>query len=135
MPIFIYLRRQHEEAISELERALALDPNDPSCNSLMGVVLYYTGKPKEAVDFLNRAMRLDPHNPGRYLIFLGVAQFCMGNLEEAATLIEKGIRLNPDMSGFTGLLAATYGLLGREKEARAALEIFKKGWVGEPDYH
>ncbi len=87
---FYLYRRQHEEAVSELERAITLDPNDPSCNALMGRASYFIGKPKEAVGFINRAMRLDPHNPARYLVILGTAQFCMGNLEEAATLRWKG---------------------------------------------
>ena len=125
----IYLfRRQHEEAISELEGALVLDPSDPSIYQDMGLALIYSGKPKEAVDFLNRGMRLDPHNPARYLIFLGEAQFCMGNLEEAANLIEKARRINPEMTGSNARLAVIYGLLGRQKDARAALEIYLKEW-------
>jgi TolB-like protein/Flp pilus assembly protein TadD len=124
------LRRQHEEAVSELERALVLDPNDPSIYQDMGLVLNFSGKPKEAVDFLNRGMRLDPHNPARYLIFLGMAQFCMGNLEEAANLIEKARRINPEMTGSFSYLAVIYGLLGRQKDARAALETYIKVWGG-----
>jgi adenylate cyclase len=122
------LRRQHEEAVSELERALVLDPNDPSIYQDMGVVLNYSGKPREAVDFLNRGMRLDPHNPARYLIFLGAAQFCMGNLEEAASLMEKARRINPEMTGSNAWLAVIYGLLGRQKDARAALDRYIKEW-------
>jgi hypothetical protein len=75
-------------------------------------------------------MRLDPHNPARYLIFLGVAQFCMGNLEEAANLIEKARRLNPEMTGSFSWLAVIYGLLGRQKEAHTALETYIKVWGG-----
>jgi adenylate cyclase len=119
-------RRQHEEAVSELERALVLDPSDPSIYQDMGFASIYSGKPKEAVDFLNRGMRLDPHNPARSLVILGTAQFCMGNLEEAASLIEKGIRINPELTGATSWLAVIYGLLGRQKDARAALETFIK---------
>ena len=124
------LRRQHEEAVSELERALVLDPNDPSIYQDMAMVLNFSGKPKEAIDFLNRGMRLDPHNPAGHLNRLGVAQFCMGNLEEAANLIEKGIRINPESTGTFSYLAVIYGLLGRQKEAREALETFIKEWGG-----
>jgi len=124
------LRRQHDEAVSELERALVLDANDPSIYQDMGVVLNFSGRPKEAIDFLNRGMRLDPHNPTRYLIFLGVAKFCLGNLEEAAALIEKARRLNPEITGSTSWLAVIYGLLGRQKEAREALKTYIKVWGG-----
>jgi len=128
--LMYWLRRQHEEAVSELERALVLDPNDPSIYQDMGMVLNFGGKPKEAIDFINRGMRLDPHNPARYLTSLGVSQFCMGNLEEAANLIEKGRRINPESTGTFSFLAVIYGLLGRQKEARAALETFIKEWGG-----
>ncbi|MBN2034657.1 MAG: hypothetical protein JW836_15405 [Deltaproteobacteria bacterium] len=124
-------RRQHEEATFELERALALDPNNPAILSAMGGMRIFGGRPREAVDFINRAIRLDPLNPGRYLYLLGYVQFCMGNLEEAAGLIEKGLRINPDLTLSASWLMATYGLLGKEKEARAALEIYNKGWAGE----
>ena len=124
--------RQHDVALSELERALALDPNNPSSNSGMGNALYFSGKPKEAVDFTKRAMRLDPHNSGAYLSQLGNAQFCMGNLEEAATLFERGRRLKPEIWAGEPWLISIHGLLGREKEARLGLDTFRKKW-GEAD--
>ena len=92
-------RRQHKEAISELERALSLDPNDPSCLQSMGFTLSMAGRPKEAIEYINRGMRLDPQNPSRYLALLGMAHFCMGELAEAAALIEKALRLNPENVG------------------------------------
>ena len=125
-------RRQHEEAVSELERALALDPNNPATYAAMGHTLYYSGRPTEAVDFINRAIRLDPLNPGRYLYLLGCAQFCMGNIEEGAALIEKAFRINPDLTRSAPWAMAANGLLGKEKEARAALEIYKKGRRAPP---
>ncbi|MBU1208274.1 MAG: tetratricopeptide repeat protein [Proteobacteria bacterium] len=88
-------RRQHQEAILEMERALALDPNDPVSLYNRGNALTYAGRPQEAIEFLKRGMRLDPHNPSRYLAGLGRAHFCMGELEEAVGLYEKAMRLNP----------------------------------------
>jgi len=125
-------RRQHEEAVFELDRAIAMEPNNPASYAAMGHTLSLSGRPREAVDFINRAIRLDPLNPSHYLYLLGGAQFCMGNLEEAATLIEKGLRINPELTRAASWLTATYGLLGRKKEARAALEIYKKGREAAP---
>jgi adenylate cyclase len=124
--------RQHDMAVSEVERALGLDPNSPSSNQGMGVVLFFSGKPKEAVEFTKRAMRLDPHNPAPYYDQLGSAQFCMGNLEGAVTLFEKGRRLKPDTWAREPWLISMQGFLGREKEARLALDTFRKKW-GEVD--
>jgi Tfp pilus assembly protein PilF len=128
-------RRQHQEAISEMERGLALDPNDPACHLQMGLALIMAGRPKDAVEFLKRGMRLDPHNPSRYLAVLGHAHFCMGELEEAAGLYEKAMRLNLEFaSSWACWLGATYALLGRDQEARAALETnpVRKAWGDHP---
>jgi tetratricopeptide (TPR) repeat protein len=118
--------RQHQEAISELERGLSLDPNDPVSHLYMGYALTLAGKPKDGVEFLKKGIRLDPHNPSRYLIFLGVAHYCMGEVEEAVRLIEKAFRLNPEnSSSWVGWLASFYTAVGRDQEARALIETLK----------
>ena len=49
-------RRQRQEAISELERDLALAPNDPACHFNMGYFLTLASKSKDAIEFLKRGM-------------------------------------------------------------------------------
>jgi adenylate cyclase len=121
-------RRQHQEAILEAERALALDPNNPTSLYHMGIALTYAGRPKDAVEFFKRGGRLDPHNPSRYLAGLGRAHFCMGELEEAVGLYEKALRLNPETAPLAWgcCRAAFYALLGRDQEARSMFETIKK---------
>jgi adenylate cyclase len=126
---FCHFQRQHEEAISELQKALALDPNNPGSHALMSRVLSLASRPKEAIDFARRGMRLDPHNPILYLINLSTAEFCMGHLEEAAALAERVLRLNPEID--VNLFVSIDGLLGREERARAALDNRRKSWWGE----
>ena len=119
-------RRQHEEAILELERGLALDPNDPVCHLYMGYALTLAGKPKDGVEFIKKGMRLDPHNLSRYLIFLGVAHYYMGDLEEAVSLVEKAFRLNPENApSWAAWLASFYASVGRDQEARSTIEATK----------
>jgi TolB-like protein/class 3 adenylate cyclase/Flp pilus assembly protein TadD len=122
------LRRQYEQAIGEAKRAIALDPNDPSCHESFGWTLIMAGRPSEAVDFIKKGMRLDPHNPARYLYLLGLAHFAMGQLEEAVTSIQKALRLNPERLEMATPLAAAYAHLGLDKRARAALDNYRKGW-------
>jgi len=124
---FYLYRRQHEEAVSELERAIRLDPNDPYSNALMGNTLLVMGKPREAVDFLNRAMRLDPQNPSFYLSRLGAAQFCMGNLKEAVNLLERALRLNPELSPMiTGFLASPIACSGGSRTPALHWKLIRK---------
>jgi adenylate cyclase len=118
-------RRQHKEAISEEELGLALDPNNPQCLFDMGRILYLSGRPKEGIEYVNKRWRLDPRSRYVYLIALGWAHFCMGEIAEAATFMEQAQRLNPE-SPLTIVLAAFYADLGRDQDARAMVEMSTK---------
>jgi tetratricopeptide (TPR) repeat protein len=119
--------RQHDEAISQLEKALTLDPNDPACLAAMSRVLSYSGRPAEGLEYAKDAMRLDPLNPGRYLAYMGIAYFCMGEWQETVTVIEKALKLNPELRAFAGYLASAYAHLGRDDESKAAAQTFRRG--------
>jgi TolB-like protein len=128
-------RRHHEDAIAEAERAIALKPNDSSAHVVMASALIFSGRSKEAIDFLKRAKRLDPHNPARYLLLLGLAQFCMGQLEEAVARIERGLTYNPDLRSYAAPLAVAYARLGRDQKARAAIKNYLSSspdWLVKP---
>jgi adenylate cyclase len=120
-------RRQHKEAISEVERGLALDPNSPGCHAAMGYALTYTGRPKEGIEYFNKWIRLDPRDRYTYLYACSFAHFCMGEIAEAAKLLEQALRFNPEVqAGTMALLAACYSLLGRDQDARAIIDRRRK---------
>ena len=91
-------KAEHEEAMAEAERAIALEPSNANSHHTMGGALIYAGRSKEAIDCYKRAMRLNPHHPARYVWFLGLAQFCVGQLEEAATSFERARKRNPRLA-------------------------------------
>ncbi|NIS78778.1 MAG: adenylate/guanylate cyclase domain-containing protein [Anaerolineales bacterium] len=115
---------QHEKAIAEAERSLTLEPNNALSHHTMGQVLIYAGRSEEGIDFYKKAMRLDPYYPARYLWFLGLAQFCVGQLEEAATSFERARKRNPGLPVWP--LAATYAHLGREQEFKDVVAEYMK---------
>jgi adenylate cyclase len=125
-------RCQHDEAIAQIEKALALDLNSPSLHAAMSGALSFAGRPAEGLEHAKTAVRLDPQNLDRYLINIGVAHFCMGAWQETVTVVEKALKLKPDMVPWNALLSAAYARLGRIDEARAAYEIFRKPWEGYP---
>jgi len=98
----------------------------------MARALIYAGRPKEAVDFIKKGMRLDPHSPGSYLAWLGVAHFAMEQLEEAVSLSERALRHRPEDYHVLTLLAAAYAHLGRDQEARTAINSLLRPlpWLG-----
>jgi TolB-like protein/class 3 adenylate cyclase len=130
--LFYLFRRQHEEAFSEIERALLLGPNIHLCNEEMGRVLLFSGRPKEAAEYFNRTIRINPRLVYGYSVQHGLAQFHLGNVEEAATLVENARRLNPHTWGLAIHLAAYYGLLGRLTEARAEMDHYERGAGAAP---
>jgi tetratricopeptide (TPR) repeat protein len=122
--------RRYKEAISEAERAMALAPNDPATHGVMASILNYAGRSKEAVKFAKLRMRNNPRQVHRVLWVLGTAHFSMGNLEQAVTYFERSRTHNPENYDNNLFLAATYSHLGREKEAREALENYYNSFRG-----
>jgi tetratricopeptide (TPR) repeat protein len=112
---------RYEQAITEADRAIALDGDDPVGYFAMGSALVYAGSPNEGAEFLYKAMELNPHYPPEYVFWLGMASFCMDRFDEAAISLERARKLVPADVNTTLALAATYGHLGREQEAKSII--------------
>jgi TolB-like protein/class 3 adenylate cyclase/rhodanese-related sulfurtransferase/Flp pilus assembly protein TadD len=127
---YFYFRRW-DEAMMQAERAIAMDPNDPSGYEAMGTLLVNLGRAAEGLDFIKKAMRLDPQSD--YLYRLGEAQFHLERYDEAAATMLRATKLNPDDGWNYFLLAATYGHLGHEQEAKSAIIRFNKTYHDPTD--
>jgi len=123
----IYLtKKQHDQAIAEGERALALSPNDDFVQAAFAISLYYSGRIEEAIMLYRKAIRLNPFPPVWYLWGLGSCYRDLGRYEEAIGEFIKALRLYPDSLPPHLGLAATYSLMGREQEAHTeAAEILR----------
>lgn len=127
MSQFSLFRYQHDEALSEIEQAVAMDPNDPELYAWMSHILWLLGKNKEASESAKMGLRLDPNNPTAYLILQAKAYLPDGNFEESLLLLERAKRLNPDLSGSIALTESIiYGIQGRDEEAHIAYGLFAK---------
>jgi adenylate cyclase len=113
-------RRDHERALAECRRMIALDPNFAQGYSATGLALMYSGRASEALEPFAMAMRLDPHYPTMVLHFVAQAHFSLGQYEAAAQLLVDRIARNPGTDSSRMLLAACYGHLDRPEDARAA---------------
>jgi adenylate cyclase len=124
-------RRDHDGALAEFHRMIALDPNFAQGHGATGLALMYAGRAADALEPFAMAMRLDPHFPNILLHFLAQANFSLGKYETAAQQLLDRIARNPGTDASRMLLASCYGHLGRAQDARAA-------WAGllkvNPDF-
>lgn len=120
---FVHLwKRQHELAIEELERVIALDPNGADGHAGLAEVLTWVGRDEEAIGRVKKAMRLNPHYPVWYLVILGWAYTVMEQFDEAIETLERARIRDPDLLSTHIILATVYSRTERMNEARAEVE-------------
>jgi adenylate cyclase len=127
MSKFYLLRYQHDEALAEIEQAVAMDPNDPELYTWMSEIYWLMGENSEAIESAKLGLRLDPNNPTAYLRQWGKSNLPDGDLQESLQVFDRALRLNPELSGSIALnRAIIYGIQGRDEESRTAYEFFLK---------
>ena len=113
-----------EQALTEMQRALELNPLDPFFISLWGYLLHVTRQFEQAIAQQQRAIEL---NPTLFLPYwmLSITYAVNGRVHEAIAAAEKANELSERNSMTLGMLGRVYGLAGRLAEARQLLEELK----------
>jgi adenylate cyclase len=123
----VYLwEKQYDQAILELENAIALSPSDAKSLAILADILNWNGNPEEAIGWIKKAMTLDPMYPAWYLWNLGHAQYLIGRYEEAIEPLKRARDRNPNFLPAHVYLAAIYCEIGRLKEAQIEAEEVKR---------
>ena len=110
-----------EQALTEMRRALELDPLDPFYNTLLGYLLQCMRQFEPAVAQLKHAIDLDPTFFFSYWL-LTPTYVAIGRLDEAIAAAEKANELSGGHALTLGMLGSVYGRVGRTAEARHLLE-------------
>ena len=124
---YVYMRyAEYELAISELERAIELNPNDWRTYRLMAPVMLYSGRTDEALKWYHTAMRYDPDISAGMLMNMGIAYFLKDQYEEAVKWLKKSRAKWPDFLGNHIVLAAVYSQTDqRDKAKQEANEVLR----------
>jgi adenylate cyclase len=117
-----FLQGQHEKAIAEVERAIALNPNGANNYNGLAMMVGALGRWDESIQLAKKAIRLRPFAPAFYYYTLGRAYFMTGQLDESITPVKKAINVSPNYLPAHVLLAACYSSLDRHAEAAAAAD-------------
>ena len=123
----IYLtKRKYDEAITEGERAVALNPDSAFVNAALAFSLGYAGRPEDAIVLYKKAIRLSPIADLWFLGGMGACYRMIGLYEEAISEYKKVIKRSSESVLAHIGATATYSLWGHEKEAQTgAAEILR----------
>jgi tetratricopeptide (TPR) repeat protein len=121
----VYLwQKQYDRAVSEMERVIALAPNEAGGYAGLAEMLGRAGRSEEALQMVEQALR---RNPSEDMYFsIGAAYYLAGRAEEAIAPLKRGLNRYPNELRAHHALAAIYSELDREAEARTeAAEVLR----------
>jgi adenylate cyclase len=120
------MRKEWDKAIAEGERGVALNPSGADVKYWYAATLTFAGRSEEAILLFEKAIRLNPFGPSRYFLSYGHALRYVGRFEEAVSAYKKALQCEPNNFFAHLSLAATYNMMGLEKEAQAeASEVLR----------
>jgi len=120
-----------EKANEHTQKCLAFDNTNAYAHAWLGALYLVQRQWDKAIAAGKRAVTLSP-NSANILAAFAVTLKSVGRVDEALTMIEKAIRLNPmPPEWYLHELGTYYRLLGRYDEAIAVL---KKNLARNPDY-
>lgn len=116
--LHVWADEDHDLAIAEYEKALALNPNQADVMSMMSLTLVFAGRLEEAVEWTQKAARLNPHHPIWYDWNGSFAYYMARDYEKALLGAKKTLVAYPKSLSVHRILAATYVEMGNMEKAR-----------------
>ena len=118
--------QRYREAAAEIERAIAINPNDAHALAGRGNVLMWSGQTDAAIEALEHARRIDPDLNAIDRNALALAYYLKQRYDAAAEEAEINLRKTEDARFSYVVLAAAYGQLGRPEDAARAVGIIRR---------
>lgn len=118
----LYWAGKVEDAISEYNEALRLDPQNAMAYQLLGIAAGWKGNVQEAQDYFLKANQLDPNKADTHMN-LGSTYTVQQNWDKALEHFRASVDLAPREPLYHYQLGTLYEALGRDEQAEAS---FKK---------
>jgi Flp pilus assembly protein TadD len=91
-----YAQGKTSASVVQLEKALEIDPENPTALNSIGYIMADNGiRPQAALSYCKKAVEQDPENPA-YLDSLGWIYFKLGHTAEARAYLKKAHELAPE---------------------------------------
>ena len=81
--VVLLYRRQFDEAVSAMRKAVGLLPGNADVRAGMGMALIHAGRPRDGLQAMHEAMRLNPHAHYWYRFIAGRGYDMLGDLKQA----------------------------------------------------
>jgi serine/threonine-protein kinase len=119
---------QWADALADLQRALAITPNDEATLRGQAQALAALGRLAEAKEVLRRVITIDPLKAEAYQ-WLGSLEATSGELERGITTLRRGLEIDPSQPYVQRELAFATLLQGKPQDALALIERNPLEWM------
>jgi len=114
---------EYDLAISELQRSIELNPNDPYGYHSLGWGLLYAGLTDDAIKALETTLRLNPNTDAGSFYFLGSGYYLTGRYDDAIRTLKQGLGREYNHADSQIVLAASYAQAGQLEDAANAAKM------------
>jgi tetratricopeptide (TPR) repeat protein len=127
------LHQRYKQAEAEIERAMAINPNDAQSLAGRGNILVWLGQTDAAIEALEQAQRIDPDLNAIDRFALGLAYYLKRRYDAAIEQAELNLRETAGVNSSRIVLAAAYAQQNRtEDAARVVTEIRRSDPTFDP---
>jgi TolB-like protein/class 3 adenylate cyclase/rhodanese-related sulfurtransferase len=117
---------RYDDAFADIDRAMALAPNDPDNHVSKAKLLNTTGRAAEAEAAARWAMRLNPQYPPGFLRVLAISLFHQERYQEALEMFERVVSRQPDVVEDYATIVSSLGHLGRTEGVDATITKYNE---------
>jgi TolB-like protein/DNA-binding winged helix-turn-helix (wHTH) protein len=118
--------RRYEQAKAEIDRAIAINPNDAHAIAGRGNILMWLGQTDAAIKDLELAQRIDPDLDAMDRFALGLAYYLKGRYNAAIEEADLNLRKNAGANFSRVVLAAAYARDDRAEDAARVVAAIRR---------